>query len=136
MLAHFSKLLYIGDMLYLLGIMCTKLSLLTFFLLVFKIKRWFRLACYSMMVIVVLYCFLFFFLYAFACNPVIKTWHSIEYEGRGSCINIVKAQFAVGGINIGTDLVMLLLPMPLIFSLQMDRKRKISLFFVFATGTL
>ena len=45
-------------------------------------------------------------------------------------------EFAIGGFNIGTDLIILLMPVPVILGLQMDRGRKLGLLVIFGTGTL
>ena len=123
-------------MLYLLGIMCTKLSLLLLYLAIFEVKAWFRICCLSTMILVSVYCILFFFLYAFNCSPVEMTWHLIGWTRPGHCMNNIKVNFAIGGFNIATDLIIILLPMPVIGQLHLNLGRKIALLFIFSTGLL
>ena len=128
--------LFIGDMIYFWGIMFTKLSILTFYLNVFKVNKLFRFLVYAMMGLVVSYCLIFFFITAFDCNPVAKNWNLIGWTGGGTCIDMIKVNYAAGGINIFTDTVTLVMPLPLIAQLQLDKVRKIGLFATFATGLL
>ncbi|KAF2183920.1 hypothetical protein K469DRAFT_581796 [Zopfia rhizophila CBS 207.26] len=127
--------LFIGDMLYFWGIMFTKLSILALYLNVFKIYRPFRFLCYGMMAFVVTYLLVFFFIYAFDCNPVAKGWHLIGWTGPpGTCIDIIDVGYAVGAINIFTDVVILVMPLPLLAKLHLDNARKLGLMAIFATG--
>ena len=82
------------------------------------------------------YCVIFFFIEAFNCNPVEKVWHNLTYAGPFTCFDNSMIEFVIGGFNIGTDFIILLLPIPIILHLQMDPKRKMGLFVVFGTGVL
>ncbi|KAF2704110.1 putative G protein-coupled receptor alpha [Pleomassaria siparia CBS 279.74] len=126
--------LFIGDMIYFWGIMFTKLSILTLYRNVFKVHRRFRFLVYVMMALVVSYCLIFFFITAFDCNPVAKNWHLIGWSGGGTCVDMIKINYAAGGINIFTDTAILVMPLPLIVRLHLDKVRKIGLLAIFATG--
>ena len=82
------------------------------------------------------YCVIFFFIEAFNCNPVEKVWHSLTYTGPFTCFDNSMVEFVIGGFNIATDVIILLLPIPMVLSLQMDPKRKLGLLVVFGTGIL
>ena len=79
------------------------------------------------------YCLIFFFIYAFDCNPVQSTWNDLI---QTDCINIIRVTSAVGGLNIATDFIILVMPLPLISILQLQPKQKWGLLAVFATGIL
>ncbi|KAL8929542.1 MAG: hypothetical protein Q9208_001211 [Pyrenodesmia sp. 3 TL-2023] len=130
------ELIFIADMLYLISIMSTKIAILLLYKALFGIKRSFRYLCYGMMAIVISYCLIFFFILAFNCNPVQKTWHVQTFKGPAKCFAATTVQFVIGGFNIATDLVILVMPMPIILHLQMDLKRKIGLLVIFSTGIL
>ena len=123
-------------MLYLIAIMCTKLSILLLYLQLFRINRSFRYLCFGTMGFVVVYCVTFFFIEAFNCDPVVKVWHELSYVGPYKCFDNSMVEMVIGGFNIGTDLFILVMPIPLILGLQMDKKRKIGLLAIFATGIL
>ncbi|KAL8861937.1 MAG: hypothetical protein Q9178_001807 [Gyalolechia marmorata] len=130
----YHPLLFIGDMLYLISIMSTKMAILLLYKSLFGIKRSFRYLCYGMMVVVTSYCVIFFFIEAFNCNPVQKTWHALTYTGPAKCFDNSMVQFVIGGFNIATDLIILVMPMPIILKLNTDLKRKIGLLVIFSTG--
>lgn len=123
-------------MLYLVGIMCTKLAIMLLYLQLFRINRVFRYLCFTMMGFVISYCVIFFFIEAFNCNPVAKVWHGLTYVGKYSCFDNSMVEFVIGGFNISTDFVILVMPVPLILGLQLDLKHKLGLLVVFATGIL
>lgn len=123
-------------MLYLLGIMCTKCAILVFYTQLFGVNRRFRWLCFGMMGCVVTYCVVFFFIEAFNCNPVAKVWHSLSFQGPSTCFDNSFVEFVIGGFNIGTDLVILVMPIPLILRLQMNFSRKVGLLLIFSTGAL
>ncbi|KAI4265199.1 MAG: hypothetical protein L6R35_007169 [Caloplaca aegaea] len=130
----FAWLLFIADMLYLISIMSTKIAILLIYKALFGVKRSFRYLCYGMMAIVTSYCVIFFFIFAFHCNPVQKAWHIITYQGPSKCFGIGTIQIVIGGFNIVTDFIILIMPMPIILGLNMGWKRKIGLLLIFATG--
>ncbi|KAG4026441.1 hypothetical protein MFRU_040g00020 [Monilinia fructicola] len=127
---------FIGDMLYFWGIMFTKLSILTLYAKIFVVKKPFRYSCYGMMAFTIVYLIMFFFLFAFNCNPPARTWHLLGWAGGGSCFDNIKTSYAVGGINIFTDVVILIMPLPLIYHLHLSLAHKLGLVAIFGTGIL
>ncbi|KAL8954995.1 MAG: hypothetical protein Q9193_006969 [Seirophora villosa] len=125
------NLLFIGDMLYLISIMSTKIAILLLNKAIFGIKRSFRFLCYAMMVIVASYCVIFFFIVAFNCNPVQKTWHTLTFTGPAKCFSHTRIEFIIGGFNIATDFIILIMPIPIILSLNLDSKRKLGVLAIF-----
>ncbi len=45
-------------------------------------------------------------------------------------------EFVIGGFNIATDVIILVMPVPIILNLHMDPRRKLGLLVVFSTGIL
>lgn len=123
-------------MLYLISVMCTKIAILLLYVQLFGVRRPFRYLCFVMMGIVASYCVIFFFIEAFNCNPVEKVWHELTYIGKFSCFDNSMVEFVIGGFNIATDTIILVMPVPIILKLQMDRKRKLGLLLLFSTGVL
>ena len=62
------------------------------------------------------------FLSIFQCTPVHKAW---DQSVEGSCVAILPAACIPGSINVISDVVTSLLPVPLIWNLHMERNRKI-----------
>ncbi|KAL9471948.1 hypothetical protein ACSS6W_009889 [Trichoderma asperelloides] len=65
------------------------------------------------------------------CNPVVKAFDKAQ---KGTCINLATFWFANAGFSIATDVIILLLPMPLVYQLEVPRPQKIALIAVFAIG--
>ncbi|RJE18980.1 hypothetical protein PHISCL_08688 [Aspergillus sclerotialis] len=68
----------------------------------------------------------------FACNPVAKTW-DVSITG-GSCIDRNGVYIATAVFNIVTDLALIVLPVPVVITLQMPRIQKIGLLVLFTIG--
>lgn len=68
------------------------------------------------------------------CTPRKKIWNPLMTSGR--CFNTDAAFQATGIFNVISDFVILGLPMPSLWKLQMPRRKKILMMAVFATGFL
>jgi len=68
------------------------------------------------------------------CVPISFYWNKdIEH---GQCIKFVPFYIALAATNVFTDVVILALPMPLVWKLQVKTPRKIGLTITFLLGTL
>lgn len=65
------------------------------------------------------------------CQPVPFSWDKTLH---GHCINIKAFWYAQSGWNTLMDVIVLLLPVPLVVKLQMNRRGKLGLLFVFLLG--
>lgn len=71
---------------------------------------------------------------AFLCVPVRAFW---EPDLAGAhCINRTFVWFFHASINILTDLIIFIIPIPVISSLKLPRKQKILVMFLFGLGVL
>ncbi len=69
----------------------------------------------------------------FECTPLAHLW---DKTIAGHCFNAVAFYRLASLPNIITDVLMLCLPMPMIWQLKLSTARKISLTFVFLTGSM
>lgn len=69
----------------------------------------------------------------FNCIPVNAFWDS---SAGGHCIPKGFLWYFNAGMNIGTDLVILSMPIPVLSHLRLARRQKVGLFLIFATGGL
>ena len=74
---------------------------------------------------------LFISMALFQCTPVGRVWN---FEIPGHCINILGFFRAETIFNLVTNVVILLLPMPMVWHLQMALQLKLLLIGIFATG--
>ena len=122
------------NILYLWAILLAKLSIIALYLRVFSINRPFRHACYFLALAVTLYCFICTPLQLISCLPAgILSMNSLE---AGRCIRVLPLNIAIGGLNIATDTILLLMPIPVLRTLQVSKSRLLVLSAVFATGLL
>ena len=69
----------------------------------------------------------------FLCRPFKYNWEPV---GKHTCGNRVATYIASGGMNLITDLMVLSLPIPMVWALQIPRRNKIILLGVFGVGLL
>lgn len=69
-----------------------------------------------------------------ACQPFAKNIDVTVKDGQ--CLDKVALYIATGVINIITDLMVLILPIPMVLGLQMQRSRKIMLILLFSLGSM
>ena len=67
----------------------------------------------------------------FQCTPIRKAWDS---NINGSCIDGNALFFANAGLDIFQDAFIYVLPMRMLYQLQVPRRQKIALMLVFAVG--
>ncbi|KAL6401698.1 hypothetical protein AUP68_15576 [Ilyonectria robusta] len=94
-------------------------------------KRW-KWSVYSAFFLVVGYHTAIFFAVIFGCRPIQKHW-TVGMEG--TCINRPALYIATVGLGILSDLVLLVLPMPMILRLQMPSRQKAGLVLLFTIGS-
>ncbi|CAK3920277.1 hypothetical protein AC579_6149 [Lecanosticta acicola] len=117
---------------YLIVLATAKIAILLFYLKLAR-ERWFILATYAAMGVVVSYGIALACSLIFACTPLVRVWDVTVTEGH--CINRGKIYLATAGLNATTDIVILILPMPMIYKLQVKRIQKLGLLFIFSIGS-
>ena len=70
----------------------------------------------------------------FICTPVAYFWD--RTIAKGHCVNLLAFWFSNASFNIVTDLMICVLPVPVLRSLQLPRKQKVMLIAVFVVGGL
>ena len=111
----------------------SKITLLLIFRRISKAKAH-RLAIYVVMAVVIGYSIALMLVLIFQCNPIARAWDvSIV---TGSCVNRPAVYVATASVNIGTDLAILLMPVPIVLGLKLPWLQKIGLALMFAVGSL
>ncbi|KAJ5972266.1 uncharacterized protein N7479_002184 [Penicillium vulpinum] len=130
----FRKFCYIATILYCPMALFVKIALLSILTRIFapyRGKVWFIyiflgcLCCYYTVALVVKICM---------CKPIPKYWLGDEVEG--SCLDQNAALIADSVISVVSDLIILLIPLPLTWSLQMSRNRKLRVIGILGAGGL
>lgn len=126
-----SKAFWLSISLYCTSIGLTKTAILVQYKRVFA-TRTFQIWCWVAIGIIVTYTIVTIFTSIFICVPVSSFW-TLE-EGR--CINRFASWFANAAVNLVTDLLIIILPMPMIRRLKLQRRQKIALMSIFAIGAM
>ena len=110
-----------------------KFSLLLFYRKI-SVDRWFRYSVYGIMAFIISYSIALVLSLIFACTPLEKNWDITVTTGH--CVNKGKIYLATAGLNAGTDVILLVLPLPMIWQLSVPLVQKIGLACIFGIGSL
>lgn len=97
-------------------------------------QKWFHICIYIIMFIVAGYSFAIIFALVFTCNPIEKNWDASILEG--SCINRSAIYVMTAVVNIVTDVMIILVPVPIIIKVQMPRIQRFGVMCMFAVGSM
>lgn len=122
------KCLWVAILVYNIALTSIKVSIVLQYLRVFVGKS-IRFWCWATIALVTAYGLNTVFTAIFTCVPVNTFW-----LGGGKCIPKKFLWFFNAAFNILTDIIILILPMPVLSSLRLPLKQKIGLMFVFALG--
>ncbi|KAM0569829.1 hypothetical protein ACHAP9_004456 [Verticillium nonalfalfae] len=128
------KLFYIDESFYVICLSLAKLSILCFFLRIFP-NRVFRIITYSVMIFIGMSTTVFVFLQIFQCSPIEYNW--LGWKGTfGSfrCLNVNTLVYTAAGFSIAQDVIILVLPLPLLFGLNMSWRSKMGIMVMFSLG--
>ncbi|KAF7595552.1 hypothetical protein BBP40_005587 [Aspergillus hancockii] len=126
----FLELLYYFQIIYILAPPTVKISLLLLYRRIFVSVR-FLYIVYTVGAAITVWAMIMTFLGIFNCNPISGFW-----TGEGKCLPF--KQFAIGYaiVNIVTDLVVWLMPVPNMWKLKLPAAQKIALTLIFVLGLL
>ena len=109
-----------------------KISLVVLYLQVFPNSR-VRCVCWIVLGYVTLSSLIIQFLTIFSCTPIQSFW---DRDIKGTCLDLAAIGYANSANAVLQDLIILVLPMPSLFKLQINIWRKIAVAFIFAVGAL
>jgi hypothetical protein len=112
--------------------MFIKLSLLSLYLRLSR-QRAFRILVCVMVAVTICFGMGSIFTVALQCRPLSMLWNP---DQPGKCIRVVDFYYANAGINIVTDVVIYLLPIKVLWGLQIPKRQRIGLMFLFGLGGL
>ncbi|KAL8798701.1 MAG: hypothetical protein Q9182_006452 [Xanthomendoza sp. 2 TL-2023] len=111
---------------------CTKISILLFYIHLFPTKP-FRFAAYTLIVVVTLWMIQQLLASLLLCQPISYNW---DASVNGHCGNVAVNCLAGAAVNTFTDILILILPMPIIWRLHVPLRNKIILSLIFGLGSL
>jgi hypothetical protein len=126
-----SKDLIAVQILWATSLMFTKTSILLFYTRIFTIPI-FCIAARITGVVVILWALSVILCSFLLCRPFAFNWNQTIPDGH--CGNQILSYEVTGALNICTDVIVLCLPLPVIWNLQMKVANKIGLFGIFTVG--
>ena len=136
------KSIYAGNFLYLLTISLTKASILLFYLRLFGTpgtRPVLRKLLYTTQVLVVVWLIASIIPGIFRCHPIDDMWNPLIFSGpdvRDHCIDENAYYVSTSVFNVALDFWILVLPLSIVWRLQLSRGRKAGLIAIFLLGVL
>ena len=130
---QYQKWIFGASCTYLLALLGYKMSIMFMYLRIFDVDQLFRYCTWAVMFVTFGYLFSNIWTQIFGCWPVAKSWTP---DLPGHCILILKADYGYGSLNIITDLLIFVLPLPMIWRLQLSPRDKLGVSVIFVTGSM
>ncbi|KAI1415377.1 hypothetical protein F5Y13DRAFT_187481 [Hypoxylon sp. FL1857] len=125
-----NKLSYANQPIYYTSVSLTKISILLFYFRLFPHNAY-HIFLWAMMVFVGLTGLICSVVSIFQCSPVHKAW---DVHVPGVCFNRPAFFFSNASLNIFQDLVIYLLPSPILWKVNIPAKQRIALIGIFVVG--
>ena len=122
-----------GELVYAILVYLVKTTILLLYIRIFGINRKTRWMIRSLIIILFAYYLASIGAKAAICIPLPKLW---DPELHDHCINNNVFFLTDCAVSIVSDFIILILPMPLVWALQMPTRRKVEISTVFAMGFL
>ncbi|OAL47711.1 hypothetical protein IQ07DRAFT_682501 [Pyrenochaeta sp. DS3sAY3a] len=125
------RLFYVSWSTYVVVLGLIKVSLILFYLEIFKTRN-FAISAYIVLGYIIVNTLIIFLMTIFICKPVKSFW---DRDIKGKCMDLQGLAYANSASAIVQDVILLILPLVFIRKLQMKRYRKIAVTFMFTIGT-
>ncbi|KAH7094508.1 hypothetical protein FB567DRAFT_484751 [Paraphoma chrysanthemicola] len=130
----YARLILAAPLTYALCTGCAKAALCLFYARL-NPNQIFQVGVWSTMFIIVGAYTAIFFSLLFACRPIAASWDPLLLP-TAQCINQGGIYIATAVIGITTDVLLIAIPVPTIWGLQMPMKQKVGLTIMFAVGSI
>ena len=127
--------MFLGNIFYVCAITFTKLSIIVSYLRIFPYNR-LHVAMYVTAVVTVGLFIASVPATILQCIPVSAAWDLSVDDKGAKCFSFTNFLYASTAINVTTDLVLCTAPLPYFWSLQLPKKQKIIVSFLFFIGGL
>ena len=127
------KWVFIAECIYLPSLLGYKMSILCLYLRIFNVNRPFRYCTWAVMLITFGYLFSNLWTQIFGCRPIAKNWIP---DLPGHCILTPKADYGYGSLNFITDLLIFVLPLPIVWRLQLSSRDKLGVSVILIIGSM
>ncbi|ROW06273.1 hypothetical protein VPNG_08074 [Cytospora leucostoma] len=108
---------------YTVGTATFKLSVLSLYVRIFSVQKTFKRLSYTVMALTVAYCVTFLAVFLTTCSPDISQLWNPRPDGYCRDLNI--GQLGSVSVNLAVDVIIIVLPMPFLWRLNMSLRNKI-----------
>ncbi|KAL4779283.1 hypothetical protein BJX76DRAFT_361956 [Aspergillus varians] len=131
MMLDFQKGVFAAGVVYVPALGFAKGSLIILYYRIVAQQKVYRYSLYAISAVVVGYSVAISIALIFACTPIERAWNGAV---EGSCIDRNGLYIATAVTNTVTDVALILVPIPVVVSLNMPTIQKVGLFFMFVIG--
>ncbi|KXS99882.1 hypothetical protein AC578_4478 [Pseudocercospora eumusae] len=128
------KIYYFDELLYVVALPTIKIAILCTYLRVFQTSN-FRKLIFVVIGLNVAYAVAFFIVTVFQCSPISLAWTHWDNSHPGTCDNINALSWASAALNIILDVLVVGLPMPMLWNMNLNRRKKILVMLMFGVGS-
>ncbi|CAD6590567.1 MAG: hypothetical protein ASARMPREDX12_004421 [Alectoria sarmentosa] len=128
------KIIYISQLTQTVAFGLTKVAVVLFYRRIFTVRT-FSIISWVMIGLTITWTIAFFAANLLQCSPISYNWASLDATS-GTCIHTTMMYLAQAWSDVFTDILILSMPLPWIWRLQMARMRKFLLFLMFQLGAL
>ncbi|KAK2059663.1 hypothetical protein LY76DRAFT_592122 [Colletotrichum caudatum] len=126
------QLFYATQIFYLMKQIAAKVSICAMYLRIL-VARWSRMVVIGLMVSLVVQNVLFLFLVMFQCRPIQSIW---DRYIDGTCLDIQAIGYAGAALTITYDCILIVLPIPQLWRLNMSMRKRLVLILVLGLGSV
>ncbi|TEY58787.1 hypothetical protein BOTCAL_0200g00150 [Botryotinia calthae] len=135
-IATIYKVFYILEILYVFTVVAAKVSLSIMIYRLFHVYRSIRIICMILIVLTVCYLVVALGVTIFQCVPIDKAWSYPSSSTSGSCMNLKAIYLGIAIPNIGTDIILTLLPIYCVVGLSLTTGDKLRICLMFSVGSI
>ncbi|KAI0405459.1 hypothetical protein F4802DRAFT_185863 [Xylaria palmicola] len=131
-IVRFSQAIFAVQVLYALAVGLVKISITIMLMRIF-VTRSVRMAGIAILTLSIIWIIFTILVGLLLCRPIEKNWNPAAH---GTCGNQYAGFGAVAGLDILNELALVILPIPSVWGLQLDRRYKVALAGVFGAGVM
>ncbi|KAK5992199.1 hypothetical protein PT974_05600 [Cladobotryum mycophilum] len=125
---------YLNSIVYTVPTTLAKIVILLFFRDINNPQKWYKYSVWGMIFVVGASGVAILFASTLSCHPFEKNYDLLLAE-VGDCIDRKAMYQATAGLGVATDVLIFLIPVPMVLSLKMSRSKKVGLLIMFAVGS-
>ncbi|KAF3761966.1 hypothetical protein M406DRAFT_221657, partial [Cryphonectria parasitica EP155] len=131
------RLFYISEIIYVAALALTKTSIISMYLRIFDPHKHYRFACHAALLFILLPSMAVLLATILSCRPISYFWDRNPLQvPHGKCLNVVALAYANSGLAVAQDIILIVLPVGMLWRLNISRRRKVLIALIFAVGGL